>query len=599
MPSKSVYKLVFTLAAASTWLLCRHANCQTQLNVIAETAHFKIVADFAPAADVGLELERIATYLKLQTELEINPPGTEKPQVRILSPDRYRSIMRERLLHDKAELLRQLAVFEALGLANSAASEPIVAELMASDSMGFYDQADQSLTLKYQDGLDVQTAAHELVHLIQDRHIGLDYFEECSQLSEDGKLAAKGVVEGMAELTAVLLPHYTRDRMSEPSLSSLKMIRAQAMRQIDQHYRFRQIGQVHTPENVRQVVYADGIFPYTYGLLYCVERAINAKEKGTAFASWYRSMLEPSNLPQSTEQILDGHDAWNEQPLVIEIPTDLRSLVNDQSHDLIESDVLGDLLCRLFLGRPIPDRKNPSGWAGDRLLLIKPRTGQPDLKGVLIIGFDTISQAKTIEDLFNETKDNSYAARSSCTHLSRHEKTLVFELNNPPTWFVEPVQSSVRNRPAVPESLSLRQWEQSLVKWFESGTDSDPLPLKKIEHLPVDDVAARLAKYVFEYGREVTTRQTGLSALQRAGIELSNSAVDMNEEWQDALRRLALDAACHPETSPLGLLNSIHVLAALDVPLPERQRLIESAAHWDPRFANLADAVEQRWGKSK
>ncbi len=265
-------------------------------------------------------------------------------------------------------------------------------ELLAEQIGGYYDPfqgvffiADWLPAL-----LQKPIMAHELTHALQDQNFRLRPVLEGVKSNDDASLAGAAVVEG--EGLAVMIDYALRPVgigfESVPNLESL----------IDARFPADSAGFevfAGAPPIVKQTL----LFPYLEGLLFV--RAAKLRGGWAGVSALYDA------LPRSTEQVL-----WPEKYFEArDLPTPVS--LPDVAHTLgpgwkrIDSNVLGELGCRVELERALPAPEALAaarGWDGDRYELYERQAGETTLVSVSV--WDTEADAADFEQAWRRVLES-------------------------------------------------------------------------------------------------------------------------------------------------------------------------------------------------
>lgn len=227
-----------------------------------------------------------------------------------------------------------------------------LADLLAEQAAAYYDPVAKRMILAnwLTPELRREALAHELVHALQDRVLGLDRFLAAVPGRSDAALARQALIEG----EAVALAYDLRLRAEGRELASLPDVAT-----LQRAIRTSATGPVlaRAPRYLREAL----VFPYAAGLGFV--HAVRQRRPWRDLDAVYR------DPPTSTAQIL--HPARyldrREDPARIELP-DLGPVLPPGAARLIE-DELGELgvgeVLRQFLG----ESAAAQGWRGDRYAL--------------------------------------------------------------------------------------------------------------------------------------------------------------------------------------------------------------------------------------
>lgn len=216
-------------------------------------------------------------------------------------------------------------------------------ELLALGVLGFYDEDDKSIAVVTDIGLDAEaqmTYAHEYTHALQDASFDLKSLDIDVFGDDDGATARLSLVEGDAELTALLWADEHLDPADAfgggdppPDLSGIPLWLIESI-----------------------------MFPYTVGTNYV---ATLYQEGG--FEAVDAAYADP---PASTEQVIHPELYFDdEQPVAVALP-DLGAELGE-GWEQVESTPIGESFIDITLGHLGVDSPDASvaaaGWGGDRL----------------------------------------------------------------------------------------------------------------------------------------------------------------------------------------------------------------------------------------
>lgn len=230
--------------------------------------------------------------------------------------------------------------------------ESFMVKLLTEQATAYYDPQHKQIFISDWTPMTLQRPAiiHELVHALQDQHIGLDAFLQQKGLNQDEQMARAAVVEGAGVLA-----------MMEYIIASTGMKRA-AFPNLDDFVSTATAAEINkfpvytaAPLYLRESL----LFPYTAGMRY-VRWRVDKEGKGG-----YASALK--NPPRSTADVLHpGEDRSAndlQAPEVSPLPA---------GYALLDTDMLGELdvsiLLKQFLGEETARSLAPA-WRGLRYAL--------------------------------------------------------------------------------------------------------------------------------------------------------------------------------------------------------------------------------------
>ncbi len=295
-----------------------------------------------------------------EVERAVGLPFKEEPKVAVRTREQARAYidakMAAEMPPDEIERLSQAyrlfgLIPDDLDLAN------LMAELLEEQVAGYYEP--DSLTFYLISGIDPalarMTAAHELVHALQDQYMPLDSILSVKYQS-DRTLAAQAVLEGQATLGSMLalMPGQSPDAFGD--LWTDEVVRSRMDQMAEEMPVF-----AATPRILK-----DGlIFPYL---------------AGADFVRWFSNAFPDTvpfgpRLPESTEQIL-RFDRYR----VGDSPVSL-SFVEQENAS--HTDDLGQFQIEILLAEWTKSESTAKGgafgWAGDRFAVF-----QSDAGGALV-----------------------------------------------------------------------------------------------------------------------------------------------------------------------------------------------------------------------
>lgn len=216
-------------------------------------------------------------------------------------------------------------------------------QLLNAGVLGYYDEDEDAIFVVSDAGLDREartTYAHEYTHALQDAAFNLTEFDLDVEGDDDAAMARLSLIEGDAELTALL---WTID-------------------QLDADIPDGGGGTVPDLSEIPRWLIESIIFPYTVGVDFVV--TLYVEDGYDAIDAAY------ADPPESTEQIIHPELYFaDEQPVDVTLP-DLAASLGD-GWQLVESTPLGEATIRInldALGTDTGDAYDAAeGWAGDEL----------------------------------------------------------------------------------------------------------------------------------------------------------------------------------------------------------------------------------------
>jgi hypothetical protein len=278
-------------------------------------------------------------------------PGPPPPLVIQSREDRRRFVARELARKSSPARLeaerRALAAWHLVPAGFDLAG--FLADLLAEQAAAYYDPVGKRIVLAnwLTPELRRDALAHELVHALQDRLVGLDGFLTGPPGHSDEGLARQALVEG----EAVALQHEIVLRREGRELARLPDVG-----ELQRAIRASVTGPVvaRAPRYVRTVL----TFPYAGGVGFI--HAVRQRRPWSALTAIYR------DPPRSSAQILHPERYLDERrdPLRIEL-ADLTAVLPPGSRQVIEEE-LGELGLGETLHPLQGERAGAPGWRGDR-----------------------------------------------------------------------------------------------------------------------------------------------------------------------------------------------------------------------------------------
>ncbi len=264
--------------------------------------------------------------------------------------------LRQRYTHgldddDRAALRDNQAMLVLLGAIDPEADlETLLTDLSAEQVTGFYSPEEQVFYLVDRDETtaeDQMTAAHEIVHALQDQHFDLDALKAAGA-NGDAKLAIRALVEGDA--TLAMLDYGEEYVMLYDQMESVASAGGVEEATLDA-----------TPLFIRE----SQTFPYAAGLAFVSTLYYRGDWEGVDAAY--------TDLPRSTEQILHPERYLEgDEPRTVTLP-DIADALGGEWQE-VERDVMGELGMRLYLQEhigPTMSTLAAEGWAGDSYVLLR------------------------------------------------------------------------------------------------------------------------------------------------------------------------------------------------------------------------------------
>jgi hypothetical protein len=284
--------------------------------------------------------------------------------VPVLVQDRDAIMAYARDQFDPDELERATALYTALGLLPAALDlRDMLVRLLGEQIIGYYDAKTAQLfvrdeimqafeTGQTEPGVDLRqarmTLVHELVHALQDQHLGLSG-RLARSMDTDAENAFKALYEGDAMLAMMAFSRLGQS----PELSS--SLRRPPLAQSELN-------------NAPAIVRIPLLAAYLDGLAFCARLFARG-----GWPSVDRAYRGP---PGSTEQIL--HPTGDPAALVPAQPRipDAEAALGDD-YELWFDDTLGELELSVYFGIGLPEtasRQAAAGWGGDRIYAYRPRS---------------------------------------------------------------------------------------------------------------------------------------------------------------------------------------------------------------------------------
>jgi hypothetical protein len=310
---------------------------------------------------------------------------------------------------------------ELLGLARAGDLTPAsYVELFSTTVPGYYSSADRRVTLIEQGpggrddpGGNTVLLAHELVHALQDRDVGLQALYEAST-TFDRDLATQSVIEGEA--------------------SMIESFFAAAMWGLEGDLDFRShfTSWVEDAEerfgDQSPLLVSRRYFPYSYGARY----VYNVFSQGgmPLVRDIYRSM------PQSVLPMMLSVDS------VVELEVDTLAALSAPAatgdFELRVEDTLGPWVFSKFLSRALSsyaERQLSSRWRGDRFFVYGHVNGS--VTGIWIVRFDVAAAAEQFAGLLTRRGDTGLSSSAFAVSSGRDVAVAVTdELGSQPDWIV-------------------------------------------------------------------------------------------------------------------------------------------------------------------
>lgn len=260
---------------------------------------------------------------------------------------------------DATELKRARTIYGALGLLPRDISlRDVLLRLLGEQVVGYYDDRNARLIVRDEvmrafDGSAAltptalakarMTLVHELVHALQDQHLGLAKRLHLER-DTDSANAFKALYEGDAMLAMSAFASRGEPETSPPPLQASSLAGSELAR---------------APAIVREPL----LFAYFDGLSFVT----HLFERG----GWERIDRSYGRPPASTEQVLHPQSTPGAQRVAIPHLPDAEHAFGPE-HDLLYEDTLGELELSVYFGlgsNHAESRRAATGWDGDRLYL--------------------------------------------------------------------------------------------------------------------------------------------------------------------------------------------------------------------------------------
>jgi hypothetical protein len=324
-----------------------------------------------------------------------------------------------RVQFDRDELGRASALYTALGLLPAELDlRDLLVRLLGEQVVGYYDDKTARLFVRdeimhaferaeSEPAIDLRearmTLVHELVHALQDQHLGLSS-RLARSMDTDAENAFKALYEGDAMLAMMAF-----SRLGEASelVSSLRRAAPLAQSELS---------------NAPAIVRVPLLSAYIDGLAFAAQ--LFAEGGWTSVDRAYR---EP---PASTEQIL--HPTLSPtalapaQPRIPDAPSALGT-----DYELWFDDTLGELELSVYFGVGLAEaasRQAAAGWGGDRIYAYRARSpAKPSELALLwLTSWDSAADAKEAQRAAERAQLQSGRRADASVHL--HGRTLLIVL---------------------------------------------------------------------------------------------------------------------------------------------------------------------------
>lgn len=319
----------------------------------------------ARSASPGDDVEAVTAGILAQVEQirGLEATGTVKPEA--LSEEELAKYVDRVLAEITDEKWRTSdALLRHLGLIRGEETlQQLFERLLETQIAGFYDPEAGRLVVLAKSGAigpaERFTMSHELTHMLQDQHFGLEKLDtrgvESGLIREpddqtDRHLAVLALTEGDA--TAVMF-QWAQGNLTAAELGEIAASDPESLEILNQ-----------MPMILRETL----LYPYLTGLQFVLARQ-------TA-GGWDAVDALYAKPPVSTEQVLhpDKYDA-GEDPVEVSLPGDLPGRLGSGWKVALE-DTFGELDARVWLqdvGKvaPLAATDAAAGWAGDRLALLE------------------------------------------------------------------------------------------------------------------------------------------------------------------------------------------------------------------------------------
>jgi hypothetical protein len=324
---------------------------------------------------------------------------------------------------DRDELERATALYTALDLLPAALDlRDLLVRLLGEQIIGYYDDKTGQLFVRDEIMhaferaetepaiIDLRearmTLVHELVHALQDQHLGLSG-RLASSMDTDAENAFKALYEGDAMLAMMA---FSRLGPSSELVSSLRRPPL-AQTELD---------------NAPAIVRIPLVAAYLDGLAFCAQLFAQG-----GWASVDRAYGAP---PESTEQIL--HPTAPPAALAPAQPRipDAEAALGT-AYELWFDDTLGELELSVYFGiglSQVASRQAAAGWGGDRIYAYRPRSPaqRSELALLWLTSWDSDAEAREAQRAAERAQLRS--GRGGSASVDRAGRSLLISLGVPP-----------------------------------------------------------------------------------------------------------------------------------------------------------------------
>jgi hypothetical protein len=302
-----------------------------------------------------LNKDAIAEIEQQVAELRQLQPRTTVP-VEFLTRAEMRDYARRQFDAD-LRLPQELALYRALGLIQAGVQiDPdAIAEMVASDIAGFYDQKTKRLyvvgDLENLGPNEKATLAHEYAHALEDQQFDLTQYGSRSRTT-DAYLAAMAVPEGDATVVMSLYLHGNTTQSEWSDMASRAVLGDQS---------------IITATGISARANQIGYFPYVQGAEFVATLLADSEN----WLEVNHAYVEP---PKSTSQVMHPARYLTRHTAPVPIPLpDLGQALGRGWSATIKADTLGEFVTSVhldeFLHDPRRSAQAADGWAGDSFAL--------------------------------------------------------------------------------------------------------------------------------------------------------------------------------------------------------------------------------------
>ncbi len=344
----------------------------------------------APTAVEAGVVRRLAEQTARARDLEFR----ESVHVDIETADRIAASLLDQITEEDVAKARD--VYGALGMLPPDVDVRALLEgVLGEQVVGYYDTDSERLVVREdvmtllvrhvggdnQDSMMARlTIAHELVHALQDQHLGLDQLDE-ADLDSDAESAFRAVVEGDA--TFAMMVQAGVQNGASPADAGQILATAAAAQPVNLNALTGTEPNNASLRDAPAILRVTLVAPYMLGLRVA---ALSYQQGG-----WSAVNALFETPPSTTEQLLHPEKMHMEASELVSLPEFAH--LNEAGFELVDEDTLGELELSVYLASNQPQDVNAeaaAGWAGDRLRVYR-RSG--DLAVVWWLLFDTPEDA--------------------------------------------------------------------------------------------------------------------------------------------------------------------------------------------------------------